>query len=109
MASNNDVRQSQIDRISAVGCTRSGIITGWHPAACAARMPVSASSKTRQTEGLRPSFDAASRKMSGAGLPRSTSFPVTIASKVPARPAERRLCSTNLRLELVAIAVWTPP
>ena len=87
---------------------QSGISTGLHPAAWAARIPVNASSNTRHRGGGTSILDAARRNMSGAGFPCTTSSPVTIASNIPRRPDERRLCSTRLRKELEATAVRMP-
>ena len=69
------------------GC-RSGTMIGVMPAASAPRTPGSESSSTTQCGGAsRRAARAASRKMSGAGLPRATSSPPTSAAK---RGSERR-------------------
>ena len=58
-------------RISSVGGKRSGTMTVIMPAAAAARTPLWRSSRARQSSGATPSWSAAFRKGSGAGLCRA--------------------------------------
>src|SRR5258706_434324 len=66
------------------------------PAASAAAMPEGASSHTRQSPGATPSLRAASRKQSGAGLPRVTSSAVTSTGGT-GMPARSRRASAKAR------------
>src|SRR4051795_9952773 len=56
------------------------------PAALAASMPTGASSKTTARDGDTPAFSAATRKISGSGLPRAMSSSEAIAANRPDRP-----------------------
>jgi hypothetical protein len=58
-----------------------GIKTACIPAALAASRPLLPSSRTRHSLGRMPMRSAASRNMSGAGLPCFTSFGVMMVSK----------------------------
>lgn len=64
------------------------------PAARAAATPAGASSTTTQRRVAMPSRSAARSKTSGSGLPRTTSRPVTTASKRSAQPRPSRLSAT---------------
>jgi hypothetical protein len=69
------------------GIDESGTRNGVIPAANAALIPWSESSITTHSPGSRPSRAAASRKMSGAGLPCTISSPPAMTSKASTTPA----------------------
>jgi hypothetical protein len=95
----------------AAGMTRgtdeSGTRIGIIPAAAAAVMPLSESSRTTHARGSQPRRRAASRKMSGAGLPCSTSSPPTEASTASSAPASRSREATLTRVLELATATGT--
>mmetsp|Transcript_63977 Transcript_63977/g.175703 ORF Transcript_63977/g.175703 Transcript_63977/m.175703 type:complete len:264 (-) Transcript_63977:383-1174(-) len=84
----------------------------WQPAACADMRPDSPSSYARQKRGSASMRRAASRKMSGAGLPLGTSAAQTMlasfALKRSSRPAAATCASTWWRRPLVAMHTGMP-
>ncbi|MEY9490168.1 hypothetical protein RKD26_005962 [Streptomyces calvus] len=78
------------------------------PAACAAAAPGAASSTTTQSDGAAPSRRAASRKTSGAGLPRATSSAETTVRSRASRPVPARTAAMASRDEPEATAIGTP-
>lgn len=66
---------------SLEGATRSGTMITRMPAAAAAATPGSESSRTTHAAGRASSLRAVARKMSGAGLPQSTSSPAVMTGK----------------------------
>jgi hypothetical protein len=86
------------------GTDESGTRIGIIPAAAAAVMPLSESSRTTHARGSQPRRRAASRKMSGAGLPCSTSSPPTVAVTASSAPASRSREPTLARVLELATA-----
>ena len=64
-------------RISSVGSSRSGTITGTNPPAQAASIPLKLSSRTTHSSGAAPAIAAALWKISGSGLLFVTMSPQT--------------------------------
>ena len=69
------------------------------PAASPAATPGLESSITQHSFGKTPSNSAARRKMSGAGLPRLISEPLTVALKNFLNPLNPSTSSTTIRSE----------
>ena len=78
------------------------------PAAWAAWMPASLSSRTRQSAGAAWAFSAAFRKISGQGLPRSISVPKTMSSKYCTTPSRVSTSTARSRTLEVASTTATP-
>lgn len=78
------------------------------PAAWAAAAPGAASSRTTQSAGAAPNRRAASRKTSGAGLPRATSSAETTVRNDASSPVPDRIASMASGDEPDATAIGTP-
>ncbi len=85
-----------------------GIATQRIPAAYAAAAPGAASSRTTQRAGSAPNRRAASRKTSGAGLPRATSSAETTVRRCASRPVRARIAAMAPGEEPDATAIGTP-